>query len=152
VGSIALVARRIGAKEPEAANAVAQQSLLLALLIGILAAIILWLGAPLFLAWLGAEPEVIEMGSAYIRAVASTVYMLSILFIGSAIMRGAGDTTSVLIILGVCIWGVRIANAYWLGPLLGLTGIWIAVGADSVVRAVLMSLRFRSGKWKRIQI
>jgi len=377
VGSIALVARRIGAKEPEAANAVAQQSLLLALLIGILAAIILWLGAPLFLAWLGAEPEVVEMGSAYIRAVASTVYMLSILFVGSAIMRGAGDTrtpmlvmlvinivniilaytlaygvgpfprlgvlgsgigaatarglggllilvllirgkgpvrigykvprpnpqtigqilriglpavgeqllmrfgqivlatfitglgtvvyaahqvaisalsiaympgwglalaattlvgqelgakrperasqsayaalcmaviimtimgglvsafpaqliaiftdapaviaagilalriagltmpflgisftmagglrgagdtTSVLIILGVCIWGLRIANAYWLGPLLGLTGIWIAVGADSVVRAVLMSLRFRSGKWKRIQI
>ena len=97
-------------------------------------------------------PAVIAAGILALRIAGLSMPFLGISFTLAGGLRGAGDTTSVLIILGVCIWGLRIANAYWLGPLLGLTGIWTAVGADFVVRAVLMSLRFRSGKWKRIQV
>jgi putative MATE family efflux protein len=132
VGSTALVARRIGAKEPEAANAVARQSVLLALSIGIIVAVILWVGAPHFLGWLGAEPEVVERGSAYMRAVASTVYMLSILFIGSAIMRGAGDTRTpmlVMLVINVVNIVVAYALAYGVGPLPRLEVLGSGIGA-----------------------
>jgi Na+-driven multidrug efflux pump len=67
-------------------------------------------------------------------------------------LRGAGDTTSVLIILSACIWALRVGNAYWLGPRLALTGIWLAIGIDFIGRAVLLTLRFRSGKWKYVKV
>ncbi len=143
VGSTALVARRIGAGEPEAANAVARQSVLLAFFIGLLAAIVLWLGAPLFLDWLGAEPEVVALGSAYVRAVASTVYMLSILFIGSAILRGAGDTrTPMLVMLLINVVNVVVAYtlAYGVGPLprLGVLGSGIGAATARAIGGLLI--------------
>jgi putative MATE family efflux protein len=132
VGSTALVARRIGAKEPKAASSVARQSILLALFVGLLIAVVLWLAAPFFLTWLGAEPKVIELGSAYVRAVASTVYMLSILFIGSAIMRGAGDTrTPMLVMLVINLVNIVVAYAlaYGVGPLPRLGVLGSGIGA-----------------------
>jgi putative MATE family efflux protein len=132
VGSTALIARRIGAKQPGAANAVARQSILLALLIGILIAVILWVGAPFFLKWLGAEAEVIELGTAYMRAVASTVYMLSILFVGSAILRGAGDTrTPMLVMLFINVVNISVAYtlANGVGPLPRLGVLGSGIGA-----------------------
>ena len=134
VGSTALVARRIGAGEPEAAGDVARQSILLALVIGVFVAAILWLGAPLFLDWLGAAPDVIQLGTAYLRAVASTVYMLSILFIGSAIMRGAGDTrTPMLVMLVINVVNIVVAYtlAYGVGPLPRLGVLGSGIGAAS---------------------
>lgn len=134
VGSTALVARRIGAREPEAASDVARQSILLALVIGVFVAAILWLGAPLFLDWLGAAPDVIQLGTAYLRAVASTVYMLSILFIGSAIMRGAGDTrTPMLVMLVINVVNIVVAYtlAYGVGPLPRLGVLGSGIGAAS---------------------
>jgi len=132
VGSTALIARRIGAKQPGAANAVARQSILLALLIGVLIAVILWVGAPFFLKWLGAEAEVIELGTAYMRAVASTVYMLSILFVGSAILRGAGDTrTPMLVMLFINVVNISVAYtlANGVGPLPRLGVLGSGIGA-----------------------
>lgn len=132
VGSTALVARRIGASEPEAANAIARQSVLLALLIGLFIALVLWIGAPFFLTWLGAEPEVVALGQTYMRAVASTVYLLSVLFIGSAIMRGAGDTrTPMLVMLVINLVNIAVAYtlAYGVGPLPRLGVLGSGIGA-----------------------
>jgi len=132
VGSTALVARRIGAGEPEAAADVARQSILLALFLGVVMAVILWLGAPFFLDWLGAEPDVIRLGTAYLRAVASTVCLLSILLIGSAIMRGAGDTrTPMLVMLAINVVNVVVAYtlAYGVGPLPSLGVLGSGIGA-----------------------
>jgi putative MATE family efflux protein len=132
VGSTALVARRIGAKEHAAAADVARQSMLLALAVGFIAAVVLWLGAPFLLDLLGAAPEVIELGTAYMRAVASTVYMLSVLFIGSAIMRGAGDTrTPMLVMLVINVINIVVAYtlANGVGPLPKLGVLGSGIGA-----------------------
>jgi len=143
VGSTALVARRIGAGEKEAANDVARQSVLLALLIGLLVAVVLWLGAPHFMRWLGAEPEVIHLGAAYIRATASTVYMMSLLFVGSAILRGAGDTrTPMLIMLLINVVNIVVAYvlAYGVGPLprLGVLGSGIGAATARAIGGLLI--------------
>jgi putative MATE family efflux protein len=151
VGSTALVARRIGAREPEAANAIAGQSILLAIVVGALTAVVLWLGAPLLLDWLGAEPEVIQLGSAYMRAVASTVYMMSILFVGSAIMRGAGDTrTPMLVMLVINVVNIVVAYtlAYGVGPLprLGVLGSGIGAATARGLGGLLILALLARGK------
>jgi len=147
VGSTALVARRMGAQEQEAANAVARQSILLAFLIGMFTTVVLWAGAPTLLGWLGAEPKVIELGSSYMRAVASTVCLLFVLLIGSAILRGAGDTRTPMLVM-LLINVVNIIVAYTLangvGPLpkLGVLGSGIGAatgrGLGGLVMIVLL--------------
>jgi MATE family multidrug resistance protein len=132
VGSTALVARHIGAGDEETANRVAQQSILIALVVGLLGALVLWMGAPIFLDLLGAEPDVVALGTTYLRAVASTVFLLSVLFVSSAILRGSGDTRTPMLVM-LAVNGVNIVVAYSLthgvGSLPGLGVLGSGIGA-----------------------
>lgn len=69
-------------------------------------------------------------------------------------LRGAGDTRSVLGIMTLGVWGVRLAPAYLLAVVagFGVPGAWVAAVTDINSRALLMFLRFRQGHWKRIRI
>ncbi|MGE5542080.1 MAG: MATE family efflux transporter [Bacillota bacterium] len=92
VGATALVARFTGGGRPEEATAVARQALLMATAIGATLAAIGWFGGRAILLAMGAGPDVIGPGSAYLRIVS-----LGLLFQGpevslSASLRGAGDT------------------------------------------------------------
>ncbi|HLZ48438.1 MAG TPA: MATE family efflux transporter, partial [Candidatus Limnocylindria bacterium] len=66
-------------------------------------------------------------------------------------LRGAGDTRFTLIATIVNWFVVRLPLAIVLAfPLgLGLAGIWLAVLVDYCVRAVILALRFRSGRWSK---
>jgi putative MATE family efflux protein len=132
VGSTALVARHIGAGDEETSNRVAQQSILIAMVIGLLGGFVLWVGAPVFLDLLGAEPDVVALGTTYLQAVASTVFLLSVLFVSSAILRGSGDTRTPMLVMLV-VNGVNIVVAYSLthgvGSLSGLGVLGSGIGA-----------------------
>jgi putative MATE family efflux protein len=66
-------------------------------------------------------------------------------------LRGSGDTRFTLTTTVVNWFVVRLPLAVVLAfPLgLGLAGIWLAILVDYCVRAVILSLRFRSGRWSR---
>lgn len=48
-------------------------------------------------------------------------------------------------------WGVRVlGTAVCVGTLgLGLRAVWLCMVADNVARAVLLGIRYFSGKWKK---
>ena len=151
VGSTALVARHIGAKEPKVAERVAQQSMLLAFAVGCFSSLLIWFSAPLVLRWLGAEPDVIALGTTYMRAVSTTVFMLSVLFVGSAILRGIGDTrTPMLVMLAVNV--VNIVVAYTLAngvgpfPRLGVLGSGIGAAAGRGLGGIIMIVVLMRGR------
>ncbi len=151
VGSTALVARHVGAGEIQEANRVAQQSVLLALLTGAVAAVFLWLGAPLFLTWLGAEPEVVTLGTQYLRAVAATIFMNSVLFVASAVLRGSGDTRTPMLVMLV-VNGVNILVAYVLAngvspfPALGVLGTGIGAASARGLGGLIMLAALVKGR------
>ena len=71
-------------------------------------------------------------------------------FIVSGALRGAGDTgfvakltffTVLLLRPGLAILAVDYLH-------LGLSGAWMAIATDQVLRAIAILLRYRSGKWK----
>ena len=73
-------------------------------------------------------------------------------FIVSGALRGAGDTkfvakltffTVMLLRPGLAIFAIRYLR--W-----GLPGAWLAITTDQVLRAGIIALRYRSGKWKEI--
>ncbi|MFQ5918906.1 MAG: MATE family efflux transporter [Thermoplasmata archaeon] len=97
-GTVALVARFIGAKEPEKANGVLGQSLLLGLVLSLPVILVGFLFGDAIVALFGAEPEVVAAGGTYIRTVFLAAPFLFVMFISIAALRGAGDTVTPLLV------------------------------------------------------
>jgi putative MATE family efflux protein len=93
-GTLALVARYVGAKDREKANAVATQSIYLAITMSsLMVAIGLMFTQRLFLL-LGASQEVLEAGVGYLKILLMGGITMFLLFLGNSILRGAGDTVT----------------------------------------------------------
>jgi putative MATE family efflux protein len=109
---------------------------------------LIWGGALLTL--LGGAPDVVTAGRPYLFAVGTTMPLMAVLFIGSAALRGAGDTRTPMTIMSlVNLINVVVSGSlvYGLGPLpsLGVTGAGIGsavsmgFGGLGVARALLRS-------------
>ena len=92
VGSTALVARFTGARDKESANKVAQQSLLVGIVLALLLTVLMLLFAHLIPIAMGAEPDVVPVAATYLRILSVTFVLSFSAFILNGILRGAGDT------------------------------------------------------------
>jgi putative MATE family efflux protein len=91
MAATALVARRVGEKNPEAASKAGMQAMLIALVITLLISITGFIFAGELLQWMGAEPETIELGINYTRIIMAGSIVIMLLFLLNGIFRGAGD-------------------------------------------------------------
>lgn len=92
VGATALVARAIGARKPEEAFKVARQALVIASVMGAVLAVLGVVFAEQILAIMGAEPDALIPGTAYLRIVSAGLMFQGATFSLGASLRGAGDT------------------------------------------------------------
>lgn len=80
----------------------------------------------------------------------ATPLFWSAAFVIPAGLKGAGDVRYTLLVSVFGMWFFRVAMGYILGVLLGLgvTGVWLGMYIDWVVRGVLFYIRLKHGKWK----
>ncbi|MBP3485826.1 MAG: MATE family efflux transporter, partial [Oscillospiraceae bacterium] len=70
-------------------------------------------------------------------------------FIPAYGMRGAGDVRFSMLVSAVTMWVCRVAvtmllvHLFHMGPL----AVWLGMFTDWTVRAVIFSVRYRSGRW-----
>ncbi|NLP18848.1 MAG: MATE family efflux transporter [Firmicutes bacterium] len=141
-GGAALVARSIGAKDPEGANRIAAQALVLGLLAGGIVALAGFYLANYIFTWVRVEPQVAIMGRKYLRiTMLAGVFMLP-LFIANAVLRGAGNTRAPLVVALIAN-GVNIIGDYLLifglagFPALGVAGAAVATALSQVLGCFL---------------
>ena len=67
-------------------------------------------------------------------------------------LRAAGDTQFALYLNSLSFFFFRIPLAYFLGITLklGLTGVWLSLIAHSWLNFIVISIRYKSGKWLEI--
>jgi MATE family multidrug resistance protein len=157
-GVTALVARHIGAGEPDQANRILHQGYLLGTGIGLLGSIsVLALALPIMAA-LRAPAEVMGPGAGYLRITAATYLLAAWLFVGSAALRGAGDTRSpMLVMLVVNIINIVVAYLFIYGPgpfpALGVAGSAIGAATGRGVGGLLVTwLLWRGRGGLRLQL
>lgn len=105
-----------------------------------------------FLSLLVDDPAVVAAGVQPLRMVGVIQPLLAANFVYAGALRGAGDTRWPLLIKLVCPWLVRLPLAFWLIPLYGLSGAWIAMSVDLALQGVLAWWRFRGNRWERIDL
>lgn len=148
VGSTAVVARDVGAGDESRVQAGLHTAVIAALVWGLLCTVIVVALAPQLMRAMGAEPEVVPHGVAFLRAGALGFPMLMVLYAVSGSLRGMGNTWMPMIILLI----VNIVNAAvtWLlisGAVadLGTRASGIGYGAAGMTGGVLALALAASG-------
>ncbi|WP_213974108.1 MATE family efflux transporter, partial [Tepidanaerobacter acetatoxydans] len=92
IGTSALVARHVGADQPEKANKVIAQSFLISVTISIVLMVINILLARPFFSLTMKDPKVISLGITYVKIVSFGIIFLIPTMVLNAALRGAGNT------------------------------------------------------------
>ncbi len=147
----AVVSRRIGEKNPDAAAHAGAQSMLIALMVTVVVSIAGVIFAGDILKIMGAQEEVIKEGTSFTRIMLGGSVVIILLFLINGIFRGAGDAAMAmrslwiasLINIFLC---PMLINGYGPFPELGLKGAAIATTIGRGVGVLYQCYHLFSGK------
>ncbi len=156
LSTTAMVARRIGEKDPEGAAVAGVQAIAIGLVISILVGLPSFIYAPHLLHLMGASPQIVAVGSGYARIALAGSGAIMMLFLNNAIFRGAGDAAIAMRLL----WVSNIINLvldpcliFGWGPFpkLGVTGAALATFTGRSIGVLYQFYRLLKGT-ERIRI
>src|SRR3982075_2828279 len=144
LSTTAMVARRIGEKDPAGAAVAGVQAIALGVIVSLILGVPCVIFAPRLLQLMGASPEIVSVGGGYARICLGGSCAVLLLFLNNAIFRGAGDAAVAMRLL----WVSNIINLaldpcliFGLGPFprMGVTG---AAAATLTGRSIGMLYQF----------
>jgi putative MATE family efflux protein len=154
IAASTMVGQNLGAHQPGRAGRAGWHSAgqCAALLTLVAALLVLFPGALMRI--FSSEAKVIELGISYLIWNGLSEPIIGVGMVLTGALRGAGDTRYPLLLSLVSMWGVRVGLG-WLFCLAlgyGAPAAWPVMFCSMLVYAVLIALRFKSGRWKSIKV
>lgn len=149
VAASTLVGQRLGAGDPEGAAHGGWRAMRLAIAAMLTFAAVIVTAAEPLARFLIDDPEVVRLTVVFIHVLGSVQVLMAIEYALGGALRGAGDTRFPFLTVVTGLYGVRLplaAGFCWLG--LSPEWIFAALIGDYIVKATMLTLRFRSGRWK----
>ena len=156
LSATAMVARRVGEKNPEGAAVAGVQAIALGVVTGLVMGLPCLVLAPRLLRVMGGSPRLLAEGTGYARIALGTCAVPVLLILNNAVFRGAGDAAIAMRVL----WFSNIINLildpcliFGLGPFprLGVTGAATATLIGRSIGVVYQFYRlFKGGEHIRI--
>lgn len=144
IGATAMVARRIGEKQPAEAARVAVQAILLGFLVALPISVGGGIFAPELLRLMGADATILAGGTGFTRVMFVGNFVVLLLFLINAIFRGSGDAAIAM----RCLWIANLGNLvldplliFGIGPFPRL-GVMGAAVATTVGRGIGVAYQF----------
>src|SRR5580765_1172572 len=156
LSTTAMVARRIGEKDPAGAAVAGVQAIAIGLAVSVLVGVPCLFFAPNLLRMMGASPQILAVGTGYARIALGGSGAIMLLFLNNAIFRGAGDAAIAMRLL----WVSNIINLvldpcliFGLGPFprLGVTGAALATFTGRSIGVMYQFYRLFKGT-ERIRV
>mgnify|MGYP001048696381 FL=1 len=154
VAATTLVGQSLGARDPDGAEKAGHVSFRMGAALMAVIGVGMILLPEQIMGFFTDDREVIGLGTLPLQVMGFVQPMLAASMIYAGALRGAGDTRWPMIITGGCIWLVRLPLAYLFAIVLGwgLVGAWTGMSIDMILRGSFNLLRFRTGRWKTIQV
>lgn len=153
VSATSLMGQSLGKRRTDIAQAYCSRTQRIGMFVAIIIAVIFVLFGRQLVGAYNHDPQIVEMGGTIMCFLAFTQPFQTSQFILAGGLRGAGDTKTTAVITTITVLILRPALAFIFIELgMGLYGAWLAMAADQLVRALLVYLRYRSGKWKLIRL
>lgn len=142
------VAQNMGAGKVERVNRGVKSSLKIGLGISIFVCAIFILLRSKLIALFNSDPDVIDIGSAYLMIIGPFFVFIATSYMLSSAIKGAGDSVFALISSMISLWLARIPAAYILSTIFGVNGIWMGIPIGWFVGLLVTGIYYKKGKWK----
>ncbi len=152
--AVALIGRSLGEKKPERAKEFGHTCQMIGGIISVALAVIYFFGAKLLMSLFFSEADIVEIGVSIMHVIIIVVLFQIRQVIYMGCLRGAGDTFYTAVASMVSVTIIRTIVSYVCGYVFnwGIVGIWMGVLGDQVARFLFAVIRFKAGKWVKIQI
>lgn len=152
--AVALIGRSLGEGKPERAKEFGSACQMMGGIISVSLAIIYFFGVKTLMGLFFREAEIVNIGIGIMRVIIFVVLFQIRQVIYMGCLRGAGDTLYTAMASTISVTLIRTGVSYLCGYTLGwgIIGIWMGVLGDQAARYIFAAVRFKAGKWIKIQI
>ena len=142
------VGQNIGAGELERVRKGTRRALVLGTAVcAAISAVVVPLRRPLLMLF-NTEPDVVAAGEAYLVRVLSTMFILAMMFIVNAVLRGAGATAVPMVSSILSLWLVRVPAAWLLAARFGAEALYWAYPIGWSVGLAISAAVYLRGRWQ----
>lgn len=145
-----LVGQALGARRSDLAEQYAKRICLIGSVAILIACVPVYLAAGPIIRIFTSDQEVTALAIVTLRIAAATELFFSFFVMTGGVFRGSGDVRFPLIVSLIGMWGLRVGLVYIAVSILslGVIGVWLAIGLDVWIRAILCFVHLQRGKWK----
>ena len=146
-----LVGQSLGAGRRELTRTFSHITVYMGMAVMAFMGVLMYVFAPEIIGIMTPVEEIRTLGVTVLRIEAFAEPMFAASIVAYGVFVGAGGTLVPSLMNFFSIWAVRLTLAFWLAPVMGLQGVWLAMCIELCFRGIIFLIRLERGRWMNKQ-